>query len=162
MLIECPLAILSVPKRLQSVLECPHARWSVPERPIAIPSIPKRTRAYPSIPERPGASQSLSSARSCRTKHSSYICMHCPECEQCLTYSIKTEVLSEFCDTRYDRIHVINDNDARNRIWNEKHKFICIYIYIYIYIYRERCPNTRQLRTDWTLKRNSSKFHQCV
>ena len=89
----------------------------------------------------------IKNTRQLQAKHCSYVYMHCPENEQCLTYSIKHEVLEHFCDTWYDWIYKIKDNYARNRNWSEKHKNI----------FTERRPNTRQLRTDWTSRWNSTK-----
>ena len=122
---------------------CQRARlaWALPGLDLSCArAVHALCQASQSIPKRPVTTQSISSARHCRTKRCLYVCIHCPEREQCLTYSIKHEVLEQFCGTWYDWIYKINDNYARNRNWSVKHKNI----------FRERPPNTRQLRTDWT------------
>ena len=92
------------------------------------------------------------SARQYRTTRCSNVYRHCLRRERCLTYSTKTEDLGEHGYARYDRIYKINDNYARKQTWSEQNKNI----------YSESPPDTRQLHTDWTLRRFPNKKNEQV
>ena len=69
-----------------------------------------------------------------------------------VTYSTQIEDLAENGYASYDRMYKISDNYARKQAWSEQDKNT----------YSESSLNTRQLHTDWTLRRFPNKKNEQV